>query len=137
MPFTHRLDRGVLIIELNTDIGVDNRAEAAQCISQLVRAYMPQHVVIGLMMPSVSAATLSTVVRSHRLCGHLSMTLSVATCEPGALRLLESKSRGEGNGDPLLVFPHVSDAINAVTRGLQQSTRQRAPTSANLRPTPV
>ncbi|MGW7358466.1 hypothetical protein ACWGI0_18005, partial [Streptomyces sp. NPDC054802] len=67
----HAVDQGVLVVTVGVDIDISSRAYAVQDIARLVRSHLPLPVVLVLAAPVVSAATLSAVLRVHRMCSGL------------------------------------------------------------------
>ncbi|MFD0428300.1 hypothetical protein ACFQ60_09795 [Streptomyces zhihengii] len=68
LVLTHTLDRGVLLVSLDGDVRISERAALSQQFTDLVRMYLPRAVVMEIGASVVSAAALSTVLRAQRLC---------------------------------------------------------------------
>ncbi|MFF7731714.1 hypothetical protein [Streptomyces sp. NPDC007984] len=108
---SHSLDRGVLVITVHEDPGVDGRATLVARISGLVQAYRPAPVVIVLDEPAARGPVVSAVLRVHRACGPLGTLLSVATHSAPIRRELEADT-GTG-GTRLVVHARVDTAVSA------------------------
>ncbi|MFF8012564.1 hypothetical protein [Streptomyces sp. NPDC007929] len=109
---SHSLDRGVLVITVHEDPGVDGRATLVARISGLVQAYRPAPVVIVLDEPAARGPVVSTVLRVHRVCGPLGTLLSVATHSAPIRRALDEADTGTG-GTRLVVHARVDTAVSA------------------------
>ncbi|MFF2213956.1 MULTISPECIES: hypothetical protein [Streptomyces] len=85
---SHVFERGVLVITMHDDPGIDMRATLLTQISGLVRGFRPASVVIVLDQPAPTRAALSVVLRAHHLCSRLDLVMSVATHSAPVRRLL-------------------------------------------------
>ncbi|MFF5255938.1 hypothetical protein ACFY4K_28365 [Streptomyces leeuwenhoekii] len=108
---SHALERGVLVITVPSDPGIDGRALLLEKIDDLVRAHRPAPVVIVLDEPAAQGAAVSVVLRAHRLCGRLGVPLSVATQSAPARRLLEAGA--DTGGTRLVVHARADTAVTA------------------------
>ncbi|HWU05277.1 MAG TPA: hypothetical protein VN520_02535 [Streptomyces sp.] len=107
---SHRLDRGVLVLTVLEDPGIGGRAELAAGITAFVRLHQPApvHVIIGDR--AAAPATVSAVLRAHRQCEELGVTMSAATRDPAVRRLLEA---GAVSGEArFAVRPRIGTAIS-------------------------
>ncbi|MGW7466115.1 hypothetical protein ACWGJT_15775 [Streptomyces xantholiticus] len=107
----HAVDRGVLVVTVRVDIDISSRAYAVQDIARLVRSHLPLPVVLVLAAPVVSAATLSAVLRVHRLCSGLQVPLAVVTPSGAARRMLRASA--DSPRFPLGVFAAAESAVAA------------------------
>lgn len=107
----HAVDRGVLVVTVDIDIDISSRAYAVQDIARLVRSHLPLPVVLVLAAPVVSAATLSAVLRVHRLCSGLQVPLAVVTPSGAARRMLRASA--DATRFPLGVFAAAESAVAA------------------------
>lgn len=96
---THTLDRGVLLVCLDGDVPISERALLSQQFTDLVRMHLPRAVVIEIGVSAVSAAALSTVLRAQRLCDQARVPLVVVTGAAVARDLpAAGGAAGEGAG---------------------------------------
>jgi hypothetical protein len=110
---SHVLERGVLVVTVHQDPGVTRRTELATRICSLMQAYRPAPVVIILADVAATSASVSAVLRSHRLCGRLGTLMSVATHSAPARRLLEANA---DSGSPrLVIHSRIDIAISTAT----------------------
>lgn len=89
---SHAIERGVLVVTVHDDPGIDGRADLVLDIEGLVRAYQPAPVVIVLEEPAAGPAGLSVVLRVHRACNALGVLLSAVSSSAPARRLLEANA---------------------------------------------
>ncbi|MBM9623089.1 hypothetical protein ACFU9F_33455 [Streptomyces zhihengii] len=96
LVLTHTLDRGVLLVSLDGDVRISERAALSQQFTDLVRMYLPRAVVMEIGASVVSAAALSTVLRAQRLCDQAGVPLAVVADGPVTRALLEAGTAGPG-----------------------------------------
>ncbi|CAL9338790.1 hypothetical protein SUDANB58_00222 [Streptomyces sp. enrichment culture] len=108
---SHALERGVLVITVPSDPGVDGRAPLLERIGGLVRAHRPAPVVIVLDEPAATGAAVSVVLRAHRLCSALGVLMSVATHSAPTRRLLEANA--DTSGTRLVIHARADTAVTA------------------------
>ncbi|UYQ66089.1 hypothetical protein [Streptomyces peucetius] len=106
----HAVDRGILVVIVRVDIDISSRAYAVQDIARLVRSHLPLPVVLLLAAPVVGAATLSAVLRVHRLCSGLQVPLAVVTPSGAARRILRASADSTPHF-PLGVFATAESAL--------------------------
>ncbi|MFG3373937.1 MULTISPECIES: STAS domain-containing protein [Streptomyces] len=107
---SHSLERGVLVITVHQDPGIDGRAALTTYITNLVDAHQPTPVVIVLTEPAGDHAAVSAVLRAHQWCGRLGVLMSVVTHSAPVRRLLEDNA--DTTGPRLVVHARVDTAIS-------------------------
>ncbi|MFC9945655.1 hypothetical protein [Streptomyces pratensis] len=108
---SHRLDRGVLVLTVHEDPGIDGRAELAAGMTSYMRDYQPARVLVIIDDPAATPATASAVLRAHRQCDELGVLMSAATRSAPVRRLLEANAAS--GGARLVVHPHIDVAMSA------------------------
>lgn len=114
----HAVDRGVLVVTVDVDLDITNRATTAQDIARLVRSHPSLPVVLVLAAPVVSAATLSAVLRVHRICSGMHVPLAVVTPSGAARRILRASA--DTGRFPLAVFAATESAVAATAAATAQ-----------------
>ncbi|MFF7891874.1 hypothetical protein ACFZDI_08045 [Streptomyces sp. NPDC007907] len=111
MLLSHALDRGVLVVTVHQDPGIDGRATLLTRISDLVRACRPASVVVVLDEPAARNAVVGVILRVHRLCSRLGTLMSVATHSAPVRRALEAEA--DTGGTRLVVHARADTAVAA------------------------
>ncbi|OII70085.1 MULTISPECIES: hypothetical protein [unclassified Streptomyces] len=93
---THELDHGVLVITMEREPDVQDRATLVTEIGDLARGYRPAPVVIALDGPEAGAAAAGVVLRAHRLCRRLGILMSVTARSAPVRRALETHAALSG-----------------------------------------
>ena len=105
---SHRFERGVLVVTVESDPGITRRAVLTTEISDLIHAYRPTPVVVVLEEAATGAPV---VLRAHHMCARLGVLMSVATHSAPARRLLEADA--DGVSPRLVVHARTDTAIDA------------------------
>ncbi|WP_329114058.1 hypothetical protein [Streptomyces sp. NBC_01353] len=82
MLISHVVEDGVLNVRVHRDLDITNRAAAALQIQALVHALRPSRLTVELPVANPSAASLSAVARTHRMCQSVGIPCDVTG--PGA-----------------------------------------------------
>ncbi|GAB2909263.1 hypothetical protein [Streptomyces heilongjiangensis] len=91
MLITHSVDGDMLHVTLHRHLDIAVRAAATQEIEALVLAHRPCRVTLRVPAGEPTPATLSTVLRAHRMCGNLGIPLVLAGASTATRRLLAAK----------------------------------------------
>ncbi|MBK3641383.1 hypothetical protein [Streptomyces sp. MBT33] len=108
---SHRFERGVLVVTVESDPGITRRAVLTTEIGDLIHAYRPTPVVVVLEEAATGAPVVSAVLRAHHMCARLGVLMSVATHGAPARRLLEADA--DGVSPRLVVHARTDTAIDA------------------------
>ncbi|MFD8234738.1 hypothetical protein ACFV20_23045 [Streptomyces sp. NPDC059696] len=111
MLLSHTRDRGVLVITVHQDPGVDGSAMLLTRISDLVQACRPAPVVVVLDEPAARSSVVGVILRVHQLCGRLGTLMSVATHSAPVRRALEAGA--DTGGTRLVVHARADTAVTA------------------------
>ncbi|MCY0928015.1 hypothetical protein OTB20_17785 [Streptomyces sp. H27-H1] len=106
LPF-EVIESGMLIIRLQADLAIADRAAAAWAIDGYLAAQWPTGVVLELSDAPLSPAAASTVARVHRMCHSAGAPMSVVAADAEARRALTV------DGGPA-VYPTLSLAAAAL-----------------------
>ncbi|MFF1360254.1 hypothetical protein [Streptomyces sp. NPDC058297] len=87
MLISHSVDGDALHVTLHHSVDVTTRAAAAVEIEALVHAHRPRRVTVQVSAGEPTPATLSVVVRAHRMCKSLDIPLSLTGATTAAQRL--------------------------------------------------
>ncbi|MFG1665116.1 hypothetical protein [Streptomyces sp. Y7] len=112
---SHTIERGVLVITMHGNPGIAMRATLLARINDLVHVHKPASVVVVLDQPSPTPTALSLVLRTHHLCSHLGLVMSVAARSAPVRRLLAA---GTDATDIGLVIPARADTAIATATAL-------------------
>jgi hypothetical protein len=93
MLISHTMESGIMSLKLCCQLDVTNRAAAVLDIQGLLYAHRPSRVVIELPPNTPSSATLSTMLRTERLCGTLGIPFGLAPSSRQAARLLQASAQ--------------------------------------------
>lgn len=132
---SHTLERGVLVITVDRDPGIDGRATLTTYLTNLVDAHRPAPVVIVLTERATGHATVSAVLRAHQWCGRLGVLMSAVTHSAPVRRLLDNNA--DTSGTRLVVHARVDTAIaTAFTAAAQRPGTESRSGPAARRPVP-
>ncbi|MFC9617186.1 hypothetical protein [Streptomyces sp. NPDC056938] len=92
MLISHRVDGDTLHITLHHSLDVNTRAAAAVEIEALVHTHTPRRVTVQVPAREPTPATLSVVVRAHRMCKSLHIPLSLTGATTAAQRLFATNT---------------------------------------------
>ncbi|MFJ7272370.1 STAS domain-containing protein [Streptomyces sp. NPDC099050] len=94
LPF-NVTESGVLIIRLRADLDIADRAAAAWAIDGYLAAHPSAPVMLELSDVPLSAAAVSTVVRTQRMCRSAGAPLAVLAATAETRRALEAQAGAE------------------------------------------
>ncbi|BAU81781.1 hypothetical protein SLA_0827 [Streptomyces laurentii] len=89
MIITHSVDGDILRVTLHRDLDVTNRAAVALALQTLVQAHHPMRVLVEVPLTEPSSATLSALVRTHRMCRNVGVDFALTGLGADAQRLLD------------------------------------------------
>ncbi|MFF1401043.1 hypothetical protein ACFVZD_45960 [Streptomyces sp. NPDC058287] len=93
MLISHSVDGDTLHVALHHNLNVNSRVAAAVEIEALVRTHRPRRVTVQVLAAGEpTRATLSVVVRAHRLCKSLDIPLSLTGATTAAQRLFTANT---------------------------------------------
>ncbi|MFF0201404.1 hypothetical protein [Streptomyces sp. NPDC005017] len=92
MLTSHSLDGDTLHVTLRHSLDIATRAAAALEIEALVHAHRPRQVVVQVPAGEPTPATLSTVLRAHRMCAGLGVPLTLADAGTAMQRLFAANT---------------------------------------------
>jgi len=92
MLISHSVDGETLHVRLHHNVDVTTRAAAAVEIEALIHAHRPRRVTVQVAAGEPTPATLSVVVRAHRLCKNLDISLSLTGATTAAQRLFTANT---------------------------------------------
>ncbi|MET7543973.1 hypothetical protein [Streptomyces sp. NPDC005507] len=92
MLISHRVDGDTLHVTLHHNLDVNTRAAAAVEIEALVHTHTPRRVTVQVPAGEPTPATLSVVVRAHRMCKSLDIPLSLTGATTAAQRLFTANT---------------------------------------------
>ncbi|MFB6510412.1 STAS domain-containing protein [Streptomyces virginiae] len=107
----HVTENGVLIIHLQADLDIADRAAAVWSIDGHLAAHRLAPVMLTLSDAPLSTAAVSTVVRTYRMCRTAGTPLAVVAAHAETRRTLEAQTGAEG----LVVHPSRSLATTALS----------------------
>ncbi|MFJ3987740.1 hypothetical protein ACIPWY_03605 [Streptomyces sp. NPDC090032] len=87
MLISYSVDGDALHMRLHDNVDVNSRAAAAVEIEALVHTHRPRRVTVQVTEGEPTPATLSVVVRAHRMCKSLDIPLSLTGATTAAQRL--------------------------------------------------
>ncbi|MFD7206296.1 hypothetical protein [Streptomyces sp. NPDC059893] len=92
MLISHSVDGDTLRVTLHHSLDVHTRAAAAAEIEDLVHTHAPRRVTVQVPTGEPTPATLSVVVRAHRMCQNLGIPLSLTGATAAAQRLFATNT---------------------------------------------
>ncbi|MFE5028298.1 hypothetical protein ACFRAO_34620 [Streptomyces sp. NPDC056656] len=92
MLISHSVDGGTLRVALHHSVDVNTRVAAAVEIEALVHTHRPRRVTVQVPAGEPTPATLSVVVRAHRMCKGLDIPLSLSGASSAAQRLFTANT---------------------------------------------
>ncbi|MFD7781014.1 hypothetical protein [Streptomyces sp. NPDC059753] len=92
MLISHSVDAATLHVTLHHSIDVHTRAAVAEEIEALVHTHRPRRVNVQVPAGEPTPATLSVVVRAHRMCKGLDIPLSLTGATTAAQRLFTANT---------------------------------------------
>ncbi|MER5960160.1 hypothetical protein [Streptomyces longhuiensis] len=87
MLISHSVDGDTLRLTVHHSIDVNTRAAAAVELEALVHTHRPRRVSVQVPAGEPTPATLSVIVRAHRMCKGLDIPLSLTGATTAAQRL--------------------------------------------------
>ncbi|MGW6395987.1 hypothetical protein ACWFR1_37050 [Streptomyces sp. NPDC055103] len=90
MIISHSVDGGILRVTLHRDLDITNRAAVALALQALVQAHRPTQVLVDVPLTEPSPATLSALVRTHRMCRNVGVDFVLTGLGADAQRLLDA-----------------------------------------------
>ncbi|WP_405785198.1 hypothetical protein OG512_47860 [Streptomyces sp. NBC_01378] len=92
MLISHSVDGDTLRVTLHPSVDVNTRTAAAVEIETLVHTHTPRRVTVQVPTGEPTPATLSVVVRAHRMCKSLDIPLSLTGATTAAQRLFTANT---------------------------------------------
>ncbi|RVU15906.1 hypothetical protein EOT10_38025 [Streptomyces antnestii] len=92
MLISHSVDGDALHVTLHHNLDVNTRVSAAVQIEALVHTHKPRHVTVQVLAGEATPATLSVVVRAHRMCKGLDIPLDLTGATMAARRLFATNT---------------------------------------------
>ncbi|MGW6483040.1 hypothetical protein ACWGDS_35155 [Streptomyces sp. NPDC055059] len=92
MLISHSVDGDTLHVTLHHSVDVKTRAAAVVEIEALVHTHTPGRVTVQVPAGEPTPATLSVVVRAHRMCKSLDIPLSLSGATTAAQRLFSANT---------------------------------------------
>ncbi|MFB8000312.1 hypothetical protein ACFC4G_47115 [Streptomyces sp. NPDC056002] len=92
MLISHSVDGDTLRVTLHHSVDVHTRAAAAAEIEALVDTHGPRRVTVQVPAGEPTPATLSVIVRAHRMCKNLDIPLSLSGATTAAQRLFTANT---------------------------------------------
>ncbi|MFB8000441.1 hypothetical protein ACFC4G_47835 [Streptomyces sp. NPDC056002] len=92
MPISHSVDGYTLHVTLHHSLDLHTRAAAAAAIEALVHTHTPRRVTVQAPAGEPTPATLSVIVRAHRMCKNLDIPLSLTGATTATQRLFTTNT---------------------------------------------
>ncbi|MFG3371132.1 hypothetical protein ACGF0K_40240 [Streptomyces sp. NPDC048156] len=92
MLISHSVDGETLHVTLHHNVDVTTRAAAAVEIEALIHTHRPRRVTVQVTAGEPTPATLSVVVRAHRMCKSLDIPLRLTGATTAAQRLFSANT---------------------------------------------
>ncbi|RFC71047.1 hypothetical protein [Streptomyces sp. AcE210] len=92
MLISHSVEGDTLRLTLHHSVDVHTRAAAAAEVEALVHTHRPRHVTVQAPAGEPTPATLSVVVRAHRMCKSLDIPLSLTGATTATQRLFTANT---------------------------------------------
>jgi predicted TIM-barrel fold metal-dependent hydrolase len=92
MLISHGVDGDTLRVTLHHSVDVHTRSAAAAEIEALVHTHRPRRVTVQVPAGEPTPATLSVVVRAHRMCKNLDIPLSLTGATTAAQHLFATNT---------------------------------------------